>query len=114
MDLLSDDAAHDGAAMLERDGRLVRNRSEQSLLRIAERRVAVADELSDLPALPAQRQPDGVLAGAALGPRDGAVLENECGARRADRVDRRLDDRLERFLEVERLGDRFGDRSQGF
>ena len=42
----------------------------------------------------------------------GAVLEHERSSRRADGGHRRLDDRLERLLEVERLGDRFGDPRQ--
>ena len=47
-----------------------------------ERRVAIADELADLPPLPAQREPHGVGAGAAFRPRDLPVLEHERGARR--------------------------------
>ena len=41
-----------------------------------------------------------------------AVLEHERGPGRATRVHRRLHDRLERLLEVERLGDRLGDPRQ--
>ena len=60
-------------------------------------------------AAPAQRLPDRVRVGDALGPRDVAVVEHERRAGRVQRVHRRLDDRLERLLEVERLGDRLGD-----
>ena len=79
---------------------------------LRERRGAVGDELADLAAAPAQRLADRVRVGAALRPRDRAVLEHERGARRRERVHRRLDDRLERLLEVERLGDRLGDPRQ--
>ena len=75
-------------------------------------RIAVGHELADLAALPAQRQPHRVRAGAALRPCDAAVLEHERRARRVDGVHRRLDDRLERLLEVERLGDRLRDPRQ--
>jgi hypothetical protein len=104
MDLLGDHAAHDRAPVLEGDGRLVRDRSEQPLLLVAERRVAVADELAYLTAFPPQRQSHRVFARPPLGPSDRAVLEDESGARRPDGVDRRLDDRLERLLQVQRLG----------
>ena len=70
-----------------------------------ERRVPIADELADLAPLPAQRHAYGVRAGAALGPRDLPVLENERRAGRVQRLHRRLHDRLERLLEVERLRD---------
>ena len=109
VDLLREHAAHHRAPVLERDGGVVRDRLEQRALLVGERRVPVGDELADLAALPAERRADGVLAGAALGPRDAAVLEHERGAGRLHRVHRRLDDRLERLLEVERLGDRLGD-----
>ena len=59
--------------------------------------------------LPAQRRAHRVLARRALGPRDPPVLEHERGAGRLHRVHRRLDDRLERLLEVERLRDRLRD-----
>ena len=49
---------------------------------------------------------------APLGPGDPAVVEHERGAGRRERVDGGLDDRLERLLEVERLGDRLGDARQ--
>ena len=62
--------------------------------------------------LPAQREADRVLAGPPLGPGDVPVLEDERGAGRADRLHRRLHDRLERLLEVERLGDRLRDLRQ--
>ena len=45
----------------------------------------------------------------ALGPRDPAVVEHERRAGRAERVHRRLDDRLERLLEVQRVLHRLGD-----
>ena len=50
--------------------------------------------------------------GPALGPRDVAVLEDERRAGRADRLHRRLHDRLERLFEVERLRDRLRDLRQ--
>ena len=74
-----------------------------------ERRRAVGDELADLPAAPAQRLAERVRVRAALGPGDRPVLEHERGARRRERVHRRLDDRLERLLEVQRLRDGLGD-----
>ena len=109
VDLLGEHAAHDRAPVLERDRGVVRDRREERALLLGERRVAVADQLSDLAALPPERQPDGVLPRAALGPRDIAVLEHERGSGRADRVHRRLDDRLQRLLEVERFRDRLRD-----
>ena len=51
-------------------------------------------------------------AGAALRPGDRPVLEHERGAGRVDGLDRRVHDRLERLLEVERVGDRLGDRRE--
>ena len=98
--------------MLERDGRVVGDRREQRAVLVGERRVAVADELADLAALPAQRQPHRVLAGTALRPRDVPVLEHERRAGRTHGLHRRLHDRLERLLEVERLGDRLRDPRQ--
>ena len=109
VDLLREDAAHDRPAVLERDGGVVRDRLEQRLVVGGERRVAIADELADLTPLPAQRQAHGVRARATLGPRDLPVLEHERGAGRVQRLHRRLHDRLERLLEVERLGDRLRD-----
>ena len=105
VDLLGEHAAHDRPAVLERDRCVVRDRLEQRLVVGGERRVAVADELADLPPLPAQRHAHGVRAGAALGPRDLPVLEDERRAGRVQRLHRRLHDRLERLLEVERLRD---------
>ena len=55
VDLLGEDAAHYRPAVLDRDGRVVRNRGEQRPLLLRERCVPVADELADLPALPARR-----------------------------------------------------------
>ena len=109
VDLLREHAAHHRAPVLERDGGVVRDRLEQRALLVGERRIAIGDELADLAALPPELRADGVLAGATFGPRDAPVLEHERGAGRLHRVHRRLDDRLERLLEVERLGDRFGD-----
>src|SRR5262249_62039905 len=109
VDLLGEDAAHDRPPVLERDGGMVGDRPEERSLFIGEGGVAVAPELPDLPALPAERHPDRVLPGATFGPRDLAVLEDERGPRRTDRVHRRLDDRLQRLLEVERLGYRLRD-----
>src|SRR5947209_7699450 len=88
---------------------MVRDRLEQRALLVGERDVLVRDELADLATLPAKLRADRVLAGASLRPRDAAVLEDERGAGRLDGVHRRLDDRLERLFEVERLGDRLGD-----
>ena len=48
MDLLGEHAAHDRATVLERDRGVRRDRGEQRLLLVGERRVAVADELADL------------------------------------------------------------------
>ena len=109
VDLLREHAAHDRAPVLERDGGVVRDRLEQRALLVGERDVLVRDELADLAALPPQRRAHGVRARAPLRPRDAAVLEHERRARRVDGVHRRLDDRLERLLEVERLRDRLGD-----
>ncbi len=64
-----------------------------------------------LPA-PAQRQPHGVGAGTALGPRDAAVLEHDRGPGGVGRLDGRLHDRLERLLQVERLRDRLRDAGE--
>ena len=89
VDLLGEHAAQDRAPVLERDRRVVGDRGEQAALLGREGRVAVADELADAPALPAQREPDGVLARPALRPGDRAVLEDERRARRADGLDRR-------------------------
>src|SRR5204862_1589523 len=44
-----------------------------------------------------------------LGTGDPAALEDERCSGRADRIHRRLDDRLEGLFEVERLGDSLGD-----
>ena len=74
--------------------------------------VTVADELADLPAAPAQRDADRVSPGATLGPGDGAVLEHERRAGRANRLHAGLHDRLERLLEVERLRNGFRQRGQ--
>ena len=109
MDLLGQDAAHDGPAVLERHRRVVCDRPEQRAVLVREGRVAVAHELADHTPLPAQRQPLRVGTGAPLRPGDLAVLQHERRPGRADRVHRRLHDRLQRLLEVERLGDRLGD-----
>ncbi len=77
VDLLGEDTAHDRAPVLQRDRRVVRDRLEQRLVVARERRVAVADELADLPSFPAQGHAYGIGARAALGPRDLPVLENE-------------------------------------
>ena len=109
VDLLGEHAAHHRAPVLERDRGVMRDRLEQRAVVVGERRVPVADELADLAALPAQRQAQRVRARAALGPGDLPVLEHERRAGRADRRHRRLHDRLERLLEVERLRDRLRD-----
>ena len=109
VDLLGEDAAQHRPPLLERDRRVIRDRREELPLVGREGRVPIADELADLPSLPAERQANGVPAGVPLGPRDLPVLEDERGAGRADGVHRRPDDRAERLLEVKRLRDRLGD-----
>jgi malate dehydrogenase len=79
MDLLGKHATQNRAPVLERDRRMMRDRREQLAVVFAERDVAVADELTDLPALPAQRHPHGVRARAALRPGDGTVLQHDRG-----------------------------------
>ena len=54
----------------------------------------------------------GVRSGTAFRPGDPPVLEHDCSARRVDRLDRRLHDRLERLLQIERLRDGLGDAGQ--
>ena len=98
----------DGPAVLERNSCMVRDRGEELGLVRREGRVAIADELPDLSAFPAQREPDRVRTGSALRPRDLAVLEHERRAGRGDRGHGRLHDRAQRLLEVQRLGDRLG------
>ena len=88
---------------------MVRDRREERTLLVGERRVPVADELADLSALPAERDPDRKRARAALRPGDAAVLEHERGSGRTDGVNRGPDDRLQGLLEIERLRDGFGD-----
>src|SRR5919201_1087005 len=112
VDLLSEHASHHRAAVLERDRCVVRDRREQCAVVVAERCVAVAHELADLPSLPAERQANRVGAGASLRPRDVAVLEHEGRTGRADRLHRRLHDGLERFLDVQRLRYGLGDPRQ--
>ena len=114
VDLLCEDPAHHRASVLQSDRRVVRDRCEQRPFVGCERRVAVTDELADLTALPAQRQPDGVQAGTSSRPGDVAVFEHERGTGRAHRLHRRLHDRLEGLLEVQRFGDRFRDLGQSF
>ena len=70
VDLLGEHAAHHGTPVLERDGRVLRDRREQLAVVLGERRRAVGDELADLPAAPAQRLADRVRVGPALGPGD--------------------------------------------
>ncbi len=77
VDLLGEDATHDRSPVLEGDCRVVGDGLEQRLLVLGERRVAVADELADLPPLPAQRHPGRIRARAAFGPGDVPVLEHE-------------------------------------
>ena len=67
VDLLGEHAAHHGAPVLERDGRLLRDRREQLAVVLGERRRAVGDELADLAAAPAQRLADRVRVGAPSG-----------------------------------------------
>ena len=103
VDLLREHTAHHRPPVFERDRRVMRDRFEQRFVVGRERDVAVADELADLPALPAQRHASGVRARTAFRPRDLAVLQYECRTRRVQRLHRRLHDRLERLLEVEGL-----------
>ena len=114
VDLLGEHAAHHRAAVLERDGRLVRDRLEQLPVVVARSGVSRSTTSSPIcRPLPAQRQPHGVRAGPALGPGDLAVLEHERGAGRVRPPSIVVfDDRLERLLEVERLRDRLGDPRQ--
>src|SRR5215210_1224029 len=109
MDLLGEDATHHRAPVLERDGSVVRDRGEQRPVVVRERPVPVTDELADPTALPAQRRPYRVSAWAPFWPRDLAVLEDERGAAGAERLHRRLHDRFEGLLEVERVGHRLRD-----
>jgi hypothetical protein len=112
MDFLRQDTPHDGTAVLDRNRSLVGDRGEQRALLLGEARVAVTDELADLAPLPPERKPNRVCSGAPLGPRDLPVLEHERRAGRADCVNRRTDDGLERFLQVEGLRDSLGDPRQ--
>ena len=112
VDLLREDTAHDGAAVLEGDRRVVGDRGEQRPLVVRERRVAIADELADQTPLPPERHPDRVSARAPFRPGDLPALEDERRARRVERLHRRLDDRLERLLEVERFRHRLRDARQ--
>ena len=112
VDLLGEDAAHDRSPVLERDGGVVGNRGEERPLVRGEVRIAVADKLADLPPLPAQWHPHGKRAGLAFGPGDAAVFEHERRTGGADGVHRRLHDRLQRLLQVQRLGNRLGDPGQ--
>ena len=105
VDLLGQHAAHHRPPVLECDRRMVGDRREQRSLVVGEGAVLVGDELADLAALPAEGRPHGERPGAALRPRDLAVLEHERGAGRGDGRHRRLDDRLERLLQVERFRD---------
>jgi hypothetical protein len=112
VDLLGQDAAHHRTAVLERDGGVVRDRCEQSPLGVAERRVAVAHELTDLTPLPAQRHPHGVPSRTPVRPRDLAVLEDERRTGRVDRLHGGFHDCLERLLQIERFRHGFGDAGQ--
>ena len=112
VDFLSEDAAHDRSPVLERDSCMVRDRLEQGLVVGRKLRVPIADELTDLPPLPAQREPNGVRARSTFRPCDLPVLEHECRPCRMQRLHRRLHDRLQRLLEVERLRDRLRDASE--
>ena len=81
VDLLGEHAAQRHPPVLERDRRLVRDRVEQLPVVVGERGVAVDDELADRAAAPAERQPHGVGARAALRPRDPPVLEDDAPPR---------------------------------
>src|SRR5579859_4426944 len=104
VDLLGEHAAQYRTAVFEGDGSVMCDRLEQRTVVVGERRVAICDELADLPPAPTQRRAHGVRAGAAFRPRDPAVFEDERRTARLHGIHRRLDDRLERLLEVERLG----------
>ena len=109
VDLLGEDAAQRHPTVLECHRSLVRDRVEELAVVVVERRVPVDDELADRPAAPAQRQPDRVRPCAALGPGDRARPRGRSRRPCVERLHRRLHDRLERLLEVERLRDRLGD-----
>ena len=109
MDLLREHTTHDGASVLERDGRVMRDRLEERAVVVGERRVAIGDELADLAAPPAQRRAHRVGARTSFRPRDAPVLEHERRSRRRHGVHGGLHDRLERLLEVERLRHGLGD-----
>ena len=109
VDLLGEHAAKRHASVLQRHRRLVRDRLEQPEVLPGELCVSVDDELADRAPLPTQRHAHGVLPGATLRPRDPAVLEHDRGTRCTEGVDGCLHDRLERLLQVQRLGHRLGD-----
>ena len=56
VDLLGEHPAQDRPAVLERDGGVVGDRLQERPVLVRERRVPIADQLADLPPLPAQRQ----------------------------------------------------------
>ncbi len=95
VDLLGEHAPHYRAAVLERNGCLLRNRREQVTVVLGEGRSPVDDELPDLTAAPAQRLADRVRVRTPLGPGNLAVLEYERGAGRRERIHRRRHDRFE-------------------
>ena len=109
VDLLGEDAAHHRAPVLERDGGMVGDRLEQRALLVGERRVPVGHELADLAPLPAQRRAHGVAPARPSGHAIRPSSSTSAAPVACDRVHRRLDDRLERLLQVERLRDGLGD-----
>ena len=107
VDLLREHAAHHGAPVLEGDGRVVRDRLEQ---RASSSVNGVSWSATSSP-ISRRFQRSGVRT-ACLPARLGHAMRpssRTSAAPVADGVHRRLDDRLERLLEVEGLGDRFGD-----
>ena len=106
VDLLGEHAAHHRAPVLERDGSVVRDRLEQGAVVVGE---GVSRSQTSSPIcrrFQRSGSADGV--GARRGPRATRSCRPRARARRRSRRhrgDRRLHDRLERLLQVERLGD---------
>ena len=68
VDLLSQHAAQHGAPVLQGNRRVARDRRQQRPVLLSEGRVTVADQLADLPALPAQLHANCMLPRTALRP----------------------------------------------
>ena len=112
VDLLREHAAHHRAAVLERDGCVVA--IDVSSARSSAVKGVSRSKTSSPICRRFQRSGSRTACapGASFGPGDVAVLEHERGTGRTDRLHRRLDDRLEGLLQVERLGDGLGDLRQ--